>query len=384
MFDPIKNGFVNWADGMKISQSHFHQLQKAINDRVNDSRATNIRNDNFGLIPSGINAKDALDYDMRVEEKHNLKIKISQCRAISPAGDRIEIITNSRHSSHQNFEKTIKLNHSITDTNGTYLVALRANNEEQYLYGAPDEEESPARLPYIEQALEVEIAPDNGETRQLFKNSIIIASFTVHNGEINEDQDYIPPCSAMASHRDLSEFAFKYVQFLGDLETDLFKINKNVSGKDQLTNLAQSVTNLARNVILSIQQEIDFIRMFSEFSTPSLFVLNAKKIARAIKNAIELNSNERKEELLIYVQEVIDINPGEYMTVNARVLELEYDHYNIREALHVILEFCKINGKLISEWSNLDYIGKKKKTGIFVGEVRKDTEVTKERKKWDF
>lgn len=384
MFDPIKNGFVNWADGMKISQSHFHQLQKAIYDRVNDSRATNIRNDNFGLIPSGFNGKDALDYDMRVEDQKNIKIKIRQCRAISPAGDRIEIITNSTHSSHQNFEKTIELNQSVLDTNGAYYIALRANSEEQHLYGEPDEEESPARLPFIEQALEVEIAPATGQSKQLFKNSIIIASFTVQNGEINEDLDYIPPCSVMASHRDLSEFAFKYGQFLGDLETDLFKINKNVSSKDQLTNLAQSVTDLARNVILSIQQEIDFIRMFSEFSTPSLFVLNAKKIARSIKNAIELNSNDKKEELLNYVQEVIDINPGEYMTVNARVLELEYDHYNIREALHVILQFCKINGKLISEWSNLDYIGKKKKTGIFVGEVSKDTEVTKERKKWDF
>jgi len=384
MFDPIKNGFVNWADGMKISQSHFHQLQKAVNDRVHDSRATNIRNDNFGLIPSGYNAIDALDYDLRVEDRQSLKIKIRQCRAISPAGDRIEIIANSEHSSHQNFERTIKLNQSILDTNGTFYITLRANSEEQHLYGEPDEDESPARLPFIEQALELGIAEAIGQAKQVFKNSVIIARFTVENGEISEDINYIPPCSAMASHRDLSEFAFKYAQFLGDLESDLFKINKNVSGKDQLTHLAQSVVDLARNVILSIQQEIDFIRMFSEYSTPSLFVLNAKKIARSIKNAIELNSNDKKEELLNYIQEVIDINPGEYLTVNARVLDLEYDHYNIQEALHVILQFCKINGKLISEWSNLDYIGKKKKTGIFVGEVSKDTEVTKERKKWDF
>lgn len=384
MFDPIKNGFVNWADGMKISQSHFHQLQKAINDRVNDSRATHITNDNFGLIPSGTSAREALDYDMRVDDKQSLKIIIRQCRAISPAGDRIEIIANSPHSSHQNFEKTIKLNKSVLDSNGAYYVTVRANNEEQHFYGEPDEEESPARLPYIEQALELEISSATGQTKQLFKNSVIIASFNVHNGEISEDPNYIPPCSVMASHGDLSEFAFKYAQFLGDLETDLFKINKNVSSKDQLTNLAQSVADLSRNLILTIQQEIDFIRMFSEFSTPSLFVLNAKKIARSIKNSIELNSNDKKEELLNYVQEVIDISPGEYMTVNARVLDLEYDHYNIREALHIILQFCKINGKLLSEWSNLDYIGKKKKTGIFVGEVRKDTEVTKERKKWDF
>ena len=384
MFDPIENGFVNWADGMKISQSHFHQLQKAINDRVNDSRATQIRNDNFGLIPSGASGREALDYDLRLEDKQNLKIKIRQCRAISPTGDRIEIISNSAHSSHQNFEKTIKLSQSILDTNGAYYITLRANSEEQHLYGQPDEEESPARLPFIEQALNVEVAPASGQSKQLFKNSVIIASFTIQNGELNEDTNYIPPCSSMASHRDLSEFAFKYAQFLGDLETDLFKINKNVSSKDQLTHLAQSVADLSRNLIVTIQQEIDFIRMFSEFSTPSLFILNAKKIARSIKNSIELNSNEKKEEILNYVQEVIDINPGEYMTVNARVLDLEYDHYNIREALHVILQFCKINGKLISEWSNLDYIGKKKKTGIFVGEVRKDTEVTKERKKWDF
>ncbi len=384
MFDPIKYGFVNWADGMKISQSHFHQLQSAVKARVKDSRATGLRNDNFGLIPSGANAKEALEFEMRVEDKENLKIKVRQCRAISPSGDRIEIISNLPHTSHQNFEKTVKLEKSVLETNGDFYIALRSNSEEQHLYGEPDQEESPARLPFVEQSINIEIAPLSGQSKNLFKNSVIIALFSVQNGEISEDVNYIPPCTAMASHSDLSEFAFKYAQFLGDLETDLFKINKNVSSKDQLTNLAQSVTDLSRNVILSIQQEIDFIRMFSAFSTPSLFVLNAKKIARSIKNAIELNSNDKKEELLNYIQEVIDINPGEYMTVNARVLDLEYDHYKIRDALHIILQFCKINGKLFSEWSNLDYIGKKKKTGIFVGEVRKDTEVTKERKKWDF
>ncbi|NEN23576.1 hypothetical protein G3O08_08690 [Cryomorpha ignava] len=384
MFDPIKYGYVNWADGMKISQAHFHQLQSAIEARVKDSRATGLRNDNFGLIPSGANAKNALDFDFRVDDTANLKIKVRQCRAISPAGDRIEIIANSSNSSHQNFEKTVKLDKAILETNGDFYITLRANSDEPHLYGEPDQEESPARMPYFERALDVEIVQVNGVNKNVFKNSAVIARFSVENGEITEDVNYIPPCAAMASHRDLSEFAFKYAQFLGDLETDLFKINKNVSSKDQLTNLAQSVADLTRNVIQSIQQEIDFIRMFSEYSTPSLFMLNAKKIARAFKNAIELNSNDKKEELLNYVQEVIDISPGEYTAINARVLDLEYDHYNVRDALQVILQFCKINGKLISEWGNLDYIGKKKKTGIFVGEVKKDTEVTKERKKWDF
>jgi hypothetical protein len=384
MFDPIKYGYVNWADGMKISQAHFHELQSAVEARVKDSRAGNIKNDNFGLIPSGAGVKEALDFDVRIENKDTLKLKIRQCRAISPAGDRIEVIANSPNSGHQNFEKTIKLGKTVLESNGDFYLALRANKEEPHLYGAPDQDESPARMPYFEHALEVEIVPAQGMSNNVFKNSAVIGRFSVRNGELNEDANYIPPCTAMASHRDLGEFAFKYAQFLGDLETDLFKINKNVSSKDQLTNLAQSVIYLARNVILSIQHEIDFIRMFPEFSTPSLFVLNAKKIARAFKNAIELNSNDKKEELLNYVQEVIDINPGEYMTINARVLDLEYDHYKISEALHVILQFCKVNGKLVSEWSNLDYIGKKKKTGIFVGEVKNDTEVTRERKKWDF
>ncbi len=368
---------------MKISQAHFHQLQSAIEAHVKDGRATGIRSDNFGLLPSA-GAKESLDFDFRVEENTNVKIKIRQCRAISPAGNRIEINSNLPNSGHQNFEKTIKLEKPVLDSNSDYYLTLRPNTEEPHLYGSPDQDESPARMPFFEHAIDAEIVPLKGINYNVLKNSIIIGLVSIRNGEISEDINYIPPSTAMASHRDLGEFAFKYSQFLGDLEADLFKINKNVSSKDQLTNLAQSVADLARNLILSIQMEIDFIRMFSDHTTPSLFILNAKKIARTFKNAIELNSNEKKEELLNYVQEVIDINPGEYMAVNARVLDLEYDHYEIREALQVILQFCKINGKLISEWGNLDYIGKKKKTGIFVGEVKKDIEVTKERKKWDF
>lgn len=384
MFDPINNGFVNWADGMKISQSHFHQLQKAVESGVKDSRATGLRDDNFGLLATGSEAPDGLEYQLRIEDGSHLKIRISQCRAISPAGDRIEINSNSPKGAYQNFEKSIALDESISNSNGSYFVVLRSNSDEQHLYGQPDQEESPARLPFVAQAIDIEIVPVAPQNYKQLRNGVVIGCITVQNGEIDEDVNYIPPCTAMAAHRDLQEFAFKYAQFLGDLENDLFKINKNISNKDQLTNLANSVADLTRNLIFGIQHEIDFIRMFAQYSTPSLFVLSAKKIARAIKNSIELNSNNKKEELLNYVQEVIDINPGEYMNVNSRLLELEYDHYSIREALQSILQFCKVNGKLISEWSNLDYIGKKKKTGIFVGEVRKDDEVTKEKKKWDF
>jgi hypothetical protein len=383
MFDLIKDGFINWADGMKISQSHFHDLQKAIDARVKDSRAVSLRSDNFGIIPS-LSGETGLDIDLRVDDKENLKIKVRQCRAISPAGDRIEILTNSLNTGQNDFDRSLKLDQAVLSSNKDLLVSLRANREDVHLYGQPDQEESPARMPFVESALNLEVFEVGGDNQDLYKNAVVIAKLQVQNGEVSEDENYIPPCTVMQSHQDLSEFAFKYVQFLGNLEDDLFKIMKNVSGKEQLTTLAVSVSTLARGIILTIQQEIDAIRMFSKHFTPSLYVLNAKKIARCIKNVIELNSNDRKEELLNYVQEVIDINPGEYMTVNSRILDMDYNHYQIRESLHLILQFCKINGKLIAEWANLDYIGKKKKTGIFVGEVSKDNEVTKERKKWDF
>jgi hypothetical protein len=383
MIDPLSNRYVNWTDGMKISQHHFHQLQRTIEEKFKDGNALLTAIDDYGILPEGHAGKKPVEYLIRIEGKATIHAEIIQCRGLTPSGDRIEILASETHSGKPTLVSKLELEHSAIKNGGSFFLCVRYRMQDMVPFGKPVPDESPARLPYASPELRLELIPES-DNINAYRNALPIARFVLQNDEIRHDQDYIPPCRQMRSHDDLKEFGFKYVQFLTELDNNAFEIVRNLGRKESLTKLAQSVGTIARSAIQNIELHLDFLEMNSDIAKPSLFVLNAKQLARCLRNAIELLPNEDKEELLNYLQEVIDVGPGEYMTINNKVVSLEYDHLDIKAALNNILQFCKVNGKLFNEWSNLDYIGKKKKTGIFVGEVTKDTEVTKERKKWDF
>lgn len=382
--DPLSKGYVNWKDGMKISEKHFEHLQVTAEERLKDARAMDLEYFNYGILGSGADGKPPLELHIRIESRDTVFVEVIQCRGVTEAGDRVEVLARDEHESQATLSKSLKIQESDLKRDEPLLITIRVDNEAMQKYGQPDPEESPLRYPYAKPSLSLETLLPHADSRAVFRNNLVIARLLVSKGELSIDENFIPPCKSMRAHTDLRDFAFEYQEFQESIEEDLFKIIRNLGSKEQLTPLAKSVGDLSVNLINTLQLGIDDIKMFGPAFTPAHYVLNAKKMARSLRNSIDLLTNERKEELLNYIQEVIDIGHGEYTNVNVNLLELDYDHLSIYTALQTVLHFCKVNGKLFNEWSNLDYIGKKKKSGIFVGEVKKETEVTKEKKRWDF
>jgi hypothetical protein len=383
MIDPLSNKYINWTDGMKISQSHLHQLQGAVEEKFKDANALAMDKDGFGILPFGHDGKKPLDFMLRVEGQSAVQVEIIQARGLTAAGERIEILSTARHGGKESLTGRVELDKASMVNQKAYFVAIAIVAGEMKPFGTPDPNETPPRLPFVEPSLSIQLLPEGTHT-DLYRNGLVIGRLTVENAALVADDGYIPPAMAMRSHEALQEFSFKYVQFLQEIEQNAFEIMRNLGRKDTLTALAHSVGEFARAVIEAIQREYDLVEMYGEYMHPARFLLNAKQLARTIKNAIDLMNNEAKEELLLYFQDVIELGPAEYQSVNARVVSARYDHFALRNTLQVILEFCKVNGKLMSELSNLDYIGKKKKTGIFVGEVTKESEAPKPKKRWDF
>ncbi len=381
--DPLSNKYINWSDGMKISQKHLHELQNIVEEKSRDSIATQAPKDGFGILPAGHEGKKPLDYMLRLEGENALSLELRQCRAITPSGNRVELLTGSAHEGKNVLKGRLELEKAGLVNSSSLFVALRYMSGEMEPFGLPDSNESPPRLPYTSPRLQLELMPGDADPK-LYHHCVIVARMSVQNGVMSHDESYIPPSLAMSGHDALKEFAFKYIQFLQELENNAFAVVRNIARKDTLTPLAESVNTYVREVIASIQHHFDFLEMFGERLHPAHFLLNAKQLARGMKNSIEMLRSDSKEELLNYFQDVIELGPAEYMGVNAAVHNAQYSHYNIRKSLEAILEFCKVNGKLMTELSHLDYIGKKKKTGIFVGEVTRDEETPKPKKRWDF
>lgn len=382
--DPFTEGYINWVDGMKISKEHFHQLQLATEQRLKDARNISLTPTNFGLLSSGVDGKDTLDVKVRIENGTNVKVEVHQCRGVTESGDRIEILHRDKNSGSKQYSTLIELSPDSLKGKDYFFLIIRVHQIEMTPYGVPAEDETPVRYPFTRPTLEIEVISPEEDNHTLFKNSLVIGRLLVQNGELIEDDSYIPPCTNMSAKADLQEFAFQYIRFLESIEDDLFKIFANLKSKDTLTSLAESVRELVISLIGTIQSDIDLYKMHGSVISPAEFVLNAKRIARTIKNTVNLRTNDAKEELLNYVQEIIGMSPSEYVGLNNGIITLEYDHFYIRDRLQSVLHFCQTNAKLMSEWSNLDYIGKKKKSDIFVGEVTQDAKTEQGKKKWDF
>ncbi|HMZ48819.1 MAG TPA: hypothetical protein PLP28_07570, partial [Flavobacteriales bacterium] len=75
-----------------------------------------------------------------------------------------------------------------------------------------------------------------------------------------------------------------------------------------------------------------------------------------------------KDELLNYISTVIGVQPADYLQSLTQLTDLEYQHTDLKGSLVRILEFCRLNRKLLDEWVRLDYIGQRKTEDIFIHE----------------
>ncbi|HUN03473.1 MAG TPA: hypothetical protein PLS00_11505, partial [Niabella sp.] len=87
-----------------------------------------------------------------------------------------------------------------------------------------------------------------------------------------------------------------------------------------------------------------------------------------LKNTIDLRIGSGKDELMNYLCEWCELNQGELESLLSNMAALRYNHNDINQNINAIIEFAKVIGKLFNTLSNLEFIGKRKESGLFVKE----------------
>ena len=93
--EPLKYFQVNWVNGMKINKQHFIALENEINDHLMNSFAIGLNDFNYGLLPPLPGKGSSMKIVLNTDNQNHLRVKIVDCRAITPGGARIEILENS-------------------------------------------------------------------------------------------------------------------------------------------------------------------------------------------------------------------------------------------------------------------------------------------------
>ena len=89
---PLKYSNVNWINGMKIKKDHFIQQENAFEDRIKDVAACFLNSYNYGLLPIWGSKDTSFKVVLKISNQKFLNISVSQFRALTQGGARIEIL----------------------------------------------------------------------------------------------------------------------------------------------------------------------------------------------------------------------------------------------------------------------------------------------------
>lgn len=369
MQEPLKYFHVNWMDGMKINKDHFIAMENNFSDRIKDVIGCSINKYNYGILPPLYGKDSSLKIVLNIDNQNSLRVKLFECRAITPGGSRIEIYENSADI--QGFTVPFPETAYEFDTSkeNTLYIVLSVNPFSRIPVGNADPSEEPPRYPYTIPELKIHLIPEE----QLSKQEMGINFLFIGKIRITEDQteiikDYIPPSTSIRSYPQLIILHAEFDKFFSQLELDVLNILKKIHEKELSNVLAKVVSHLSEYLIFYLSTNILYFRWMIIDQPPLAMFEFIASFARVIKNTIDANSGKEKEELLNYFSDWCNLKQGEFENILINTVNFHYDHTHIQETAVLMTQFSEVINSLFNKLSKLEYIGKKKGTNIFVKE----------------
>jgi hypothetical protein len=273
---------VNWKDGMKVNSSHFRETEHWILYELSRRSALNLNSFSYGLLPA--DNKFSASVSMISEQK--VKVSLHYCTAITRGGG-IIVLNEKTYPEPEHLFTTLDTKEKDYQQ---FVVLLSCNPEKRVEGGEPDPEEIPLRYPqaWLHVGLHVipvhEVKMNDAGTFHL-----PVARFSLIDGKL-EKEDYVPPCTCIASHPDLLFMQQEFVQLSNELRQSLIRLARQCygkAGKLLLLKLAEDMT--AR--LIEIQDELEKDVIHS--SPRRLFLLIRKVIRQASLNLTLLPEEER-------------------------------------------------------------------------------------------
>ncbi len=358
---------INWIDGMKINKSHFIGQDNAVVQQFNEFLSKDISAINFGLLPDPT-TDDAVDLVLSMDGQNTVHVTLNKCRAVTQGGF---IINISKEESAQlkDGNKVIKGEFIFKDDITDCYIVLTIHPFNRIPFGTSDEDEEPPRHPHIMPEYTLDIIPSESINKNEFGlYHITIGKISNIDGKIELEEDFIPPCTSIQSHQDLKYTYVEIDTFLNAMERYSLQIIQKIFQKKQANDLAVMVKYITENVVLHLGGQLSEFRLQDRFNPPIAMIGKLMALARVIKNSIDVYVGTGKEELLNYLSDWCDVNQGAFENVLVEMIELEYQHTDINKALSKVSAFTKLMLSLFKKLNELDYIGKKSDSKIFVKE----------------
>jgi hypothetical protein len=354
---------VNWVDGMKVSRRHFTETDQFTTDHLRDATALHLRPDLYGLLPATneLGSPSAFELLLSVDAQQEVQARLSQCRAVTAGGVRIELTTSSAPLAARTSLAQLLAAFNLTATDGLrFSVVLTANPFERVPTGTPAPQEVPPRHPYTRPSYALSFVPTSqlsGAVSAAF--ALVVGELLYADGALRPVTQFIPPSTAIASHPALLQALHQLDFQLTELETDAFKIIHKVKLRpDKRGPLADLVRELAERTVFALAQQLTTLRLMAA-AQPPVYLLDALlRIAKQIKTALDSFTEAEREEVLKYCEQWSETLPATLLGALQEAVSLVYDHHRVHEHLQQQQRLWQLLGNVFRQLSQLEYIGK--------------------------
>jgi len=364
MAENITHFPVNWIDGMKINKNHFVTMQDNIEDLVRDARNLGINHLNYGLLTT--NLTRPFQYAVSIDAHNELSVTIKFLKAVTPGGGRIEITDYTGE-----FSEKIELK-DFDFRENTYYLLLNIDPYQRIPSGEQNMEEIPPRFPnalphyFLTSVVETEVSQNNIGSLQF-----PLAKFRSTGSNYEILTDYIPPSLNVNSHQQLVSLFESYEAFFKQLEINAVQISQKIRFRNSTEDeniIANIVFEACDKILMFVGQHINRNKWVHFNMKPIEVLDNIVSLSRIIKNTFDSFSGDGKEMLFNYFAEWTDSTSGDYERIFSETINIKYRAYDIAPITKQANAFISKIDYLFNILNQLDYIGKKRDTGIFVNE----------------
>ena len=355
---------VNWTDGMKLNKNVFIAQDNAQASNAYHLIASTLSPIRYGLVPGENN----FNTQIAVDNQNTIRVTVVNCKAITSGGFPINIDSTDQQSNTDGSPSTVLQLNSLNG-NTTLWTILLIKPYERNPYGEVNITENPARFPFVKPGYDVILVEDN-QLNQYAKHplALLVGKINFNGNSAIVDHDYLPPCISVSASQDLIGLHSELDGFLAGLEQSCSQIVQKIYRKSQSNDLSELAQFLCDRIMLFLGQAITEYRWLDIHEPPAKMISTIAGLARVIKNTIDLRIGSGKDELMTYLCEWCELNQGELEGLLSNMAALRYNHNDVNQNIGSIIEFAKIIGKLFNTLSNLEFIGKKKESGLFVKE----------------
>lgn len=370
MRDKQKHFPVNWIDGMKINKNHFIDQDNAWQDSLQAIASLSLSALRYGVLPASAAGEETFNVKIAYDNQNSIRVSVLACQAITSGGVPISLpafSTVGQAETGNVLSDSFPLNTSGSES--TWWVFLFVHPFEKQAAGSPDLSETPPRFPNVIPTYNLQlISETNYRQYASHPYAIPIGKIIVVNNDVRIDQDYIPPCFSINAHPDLLSLHGELDKYLADAELHCSEIVQKIFRKNQQNEISDLVMFLCDRVIQYLGQAITNMRWNMMYNAPAAMFENISTMARIMKNSIDMRIGSGKEELMNYLGEWCELKQGELETMLSSLANASFDQNDMNKNIQKIVQFVKVTARLFDTLSKLEFIGKRRESGIFVKE----------------